>query len=324
MAEQVDYGEIDEWDGVGSFGQVCTPALVCRGGTQPRLLGALSLPGASATALIVALIASHHVAQHAVAGSIAGLAEHAVMYPVDTIKTIMQVRQAPQLQTLAAEGAGATASMSASFEHLTASGGVPRMWRGVQTMFTGCVPAHAAYFSIYEGCKARLNRDLAASSEAGAETAAAAAASASSAGVAPSAFASGASVALATMAHDVIMTPMDCIKQRLQLGHHKNSLVECACAMLQQEGPRAFLRSYPTTLLMNVPYALVMGTTNEALRGALNPSGTHSLSTYLAVRSTTSRHTRPRVPAACSRDRLRGRASAVPLLASGRRARAPV
>ena len=64
------------------------------------------------------------------------------MFPVDTIKTTMQVRQGSQV-------AVAGPSMLASFEHLTASGGVPRMWRGVQTMFTGCVPAHAAYFKYF-------------------------------------------------------------------------------------------------------------------------------------------------------------------------------
>ena len=208
-------------------------------------------------------------AQHAVSGSIAGLMEHSVMFPVDTIKTAMHVRRTPQL---AVDGGRGSLGMLASFEHMAAAEGGFRMWRGGQTMLTGCVPAHAAYFSIYEGCKARFNR----------ESSGGAGAAAGGEG-GNSAFASGAAVALATMAHDVIMTPMDCIKQRLQLGHHKNSLVDCANAMLRQEGPRAFLRSYPTTLMMNAPYAVVMGTANEAIRGVLNPNGSHSLPTYLVA-----------------------------------------
>ena len=70
------------------------------------------------------------------------------MFPVDTIKTTMQVRQMPGM--LAADGVagGASVCMLSSLAHLTASGGMPRMWRGVQTMFTGCVPAHAGYFTI--------------------------------------------------------------------------------------------------------------------------------------------------------------------------------
>ena len=36
------------------------------------------------------------------------------------------------------------------------------MWRGVQTMFTGCIPAHSAYFTIYESCKPVFGQWLAA------------------------------------------------------------------------------------------------------------------------------------------------------------------
>ena len=139
-------------------------------------------------------------------------------------------------------------------------------------MFSGCVPAHAAYFSIYEGCKARLGS----AANSGGGSGGGSGSELIAAGTA------GVSVALATMVHDVIMTPMDCIKQRLQLGHHQNSVVECACAIMRQEGVRAFMLSYPTTLMMNVPYAIIMGSTNEAIRSALNPSGKDtSLSTYL-------------------------------------------
>ena len=75
--------------------------------------------------------------QHAVAGSIAGVAEHSIMFPVDTLKTHIQVHRATPM----------------SLFELISSCGVPRLWRGVQTMFAGCIPAHAAYFSIYETWK---------------------------------------------------------------------------------------------------------------------------------------------------------------------------
>jgi hypothetical protein len=31
--------------------------------------------------------------------------------------------------------------------------GLLRLWRGVSTMFSACIPAHAAYFSALELCK---------------------------------------------------------------------------------------------------------------------------------------------------------------------------
>ena len=75
-------------------------------------------------------------------------------------------------------------------------------------MTTGCIPAHALYFSSYEFTKAKLSTPV----------------------VNPNTGAShlhlgtiGASVAgaVSTFFHDLVMTPMDTIKQRMQLGNHE-------------------------------------------------------------------------------------------------------
>ena len=89
---------------------------------------------------------------HAIAGSLAGVAEHSVMFPVDTIKTMMQVQRAE----LAAD-----AGLVSLLQQTVRTQGSQRMWRGVQTMFTGCVPAHGAYFTIYETLRPALGRALA-------------------------------------------------------------------------------------------------------------------------------------------------------------------
>jgi len=232
-------------------------------------------------------------AQHVVAGSFAGVAEHSFMFPLDTMKTIMQVRNAPA-------GAGGSAPAMAAYEgfvmpafaQMAEQQGMRRLWRGVQTMFTGCIPAHGAYFTIYESCKPVFGQWLTgeahgpAAAEAGGGAAASAAAAAAPVPPREAALAAGAAVALGTMVHDLVMTPMDVCKQRLQLGYHKNSVYDCACAIMRQEGARAFVLSYPTTLIMNVPYALVMGTTNEALRNAIDPSGRLSVGGYFAAGAT--------------------------------------
>ena len=232
-------------------------------------------------------------AQHVVAGSFAGVAEHSFMFPLDTMKTIMQVRNAPA-------GAGGSAPAMTAYEgfvmpafaQMAEQQGMRRLWRGVQTMFTGCIPAHGAYFTIYESCKPVFGQWLTggphgpAAAEAGGGAAASAAAAAAPVPPREAALAAGAAVALGTMVHDLVMTPMDVCKQRLQLGYHKNSVYDCACAIMRQEGARAFVLSYPTTLIMNVPYALVMGTTNEALRNAIDPSGRLSVGGYFAAGAT--------------------------------------
>jgi len=124
--------------------------------------------------------------QHAVAGSLAGVAEHSVMFPIDTMKTHMQVR----------------ASTPSSLLELVRAQGTPRMWRGVQTMLAGCIPAHAAFFTLYEGSKPVFTDALAQSGVCGASTSVA--------------IGAGSAVSVATVAHDLIMTPMDVMKQRLQ------------------------------------------------------------------------------------------------------------
>lgn len=79
---------------------------------------------------------------HMVAGSIAGITEHTVMYPVDTFKTYVQcMRECPE------------AVAGRRVMELVRGQGMLRLWRGVGTMFTGCVPAHALHFSVLEYCK---------------------------------------------------------------------------------------------------------------------------------------------------------------------------
>lgn len=63
----------------------------------------------------------------------------------------------------------------------------------------------------------------------------------------------GAAGVVATVCHDLIMTPMDVVKQRLQLGYY-NGVSDCFKSVIRQEGARALYISFPTTFLMNLPY----------------------------------------------------------------------
>mmetsp|Transcript_19281 Transcript_19281/g.37793 ORF Transcript_19281/g.37793 Transcript_19281/m.37793 type:complete len:464 (-) Transcript_19281:1158-2549(-) len=178
---------------------------------------------------------------HAAAGSMAGAAEHCAIFPFDTIKTHMQT-----------EGTSRGAISNLIREH-----GVIRLWRGVSTMFTACVPAHAAYFSIFEKAKESFGAD----------------------GEEHTPIAAGAAGCLATVAHDSIMTPMDVIKQRLQLGFH-TGMFDCARTILRNEGASALFISFPTTLVMNMPYAAVMVSANESLKKILNPGNEYNLTAF--------------------------------------------
>merc|ERR1719276_66818 len=77
----------------------------------------------------------------------------------------------------------------------------------------------------------------------------------------------------------MIMTPMDVIKQRLQLGMHKG-MADCARTIIHTEGIGALFRSLPTTLLMNMPFGGIMVAANESFKKILNPRNEYNLAAF--------------------------------------------
>jgi len=246
---------------------------------------------------------------HCIAGSIAGVAEHTLLYPVDTVKTHMQaycstcpdnkicagginkmtsglpkrgvnntqpqgmwltmrnlinhghstnvptmLKNARQTGTLTA-----TPSISAiakeKLKYPSTTIGYTRLWRGVQTMAVGCIPAHALYFSTYEKIKEIFSHTTTDPTTGISHTY-----------LGPV----GASIAGAasTVSHDLVMTPLDTIKQRMQLGHY-NGMGHAFSQMVQSEGWVGLYRSFGVTLLTNIPYGMVMVSTNEFLRSSI-------------------------------------------------------
>jgi len=205
---------------------------------------------------------------HMVAGSIAGVTEHTIMYPMDTLKTHVQCDRCGKV---AKSGVSLIReNCMHAFKSLVRNEGFFRLWRGVSTMFIGCIPAHAAYFSIYEQTKLYFH-----------------------VGITNKEHPLGAATAgiLATLSHDMVMAPCDTIKQRLQLGFYKGPL-HCVKKMIRTEGLRSLFVSLPTTLSMNLPYGAVMVTCNEKLKSLLlntplsdSKTGKHTIATYLAAGS---------------------------------------
>ena len=135
-----------------------------------------------------------------------------------------------------------------------------RLYRGATSVLSACIPAHAAYFSIYELSKKHFVDGRP--------------------GHHP--LSSAACGAAATLAHDAIMTPLDVVKQRLQLGFY-NGTLDCLRKVIKYEGVSALYLSFPTTLLMNVPYGSVMMVTNDSIKTILNPSGERNVPAYFVA-----------------------------------------
>ena len=70
-----------------------------------------------------------------------------------------------------------------------------RLFRGISAMFGACIPAHAAYFSVFENMKHILQAN----------------------GPGHTPLAAGLAGVAATISHDLIMTPMDVRKKQEML-----------------------------------------------------------------------------------------------------------
>ncbi|KAJ9477687.1 Mitochondrial RNA-splicing protein MRS4 [Pseudozyma hubeiensis] len=189
-----------------------------------------------------------------IAGSLAGISEHAAMYPVDVIRTRMQV--------LSATPAATYTGVIQAFNRISSVEGMRTLWRGVASVIMGAGPAHAVYFGTYETVKEATggNRE-------GHQFASTAFAGAS-----------------ATIAADAFMNPFDVIKQRMQMhGSQHRTVMQCASTVYKQEGLRAFYVSYPTTLTMTVPFTAVQFSVYEWAKKVLNPSETYSPMTHVSA-----------------------------------------
>ncbi|KAF1977140.1 asparaginyl-tRNA synthetase [Bimuria novae-zelandiae CBS 107.79] len=188
------------------------------------------------------------------AGAFAGIAEHSVMYPIDLLKTRMQVvNPSPTAVYTGISNAMVTISRVEGFRTL---------WRGISSVIVGAGPAHAVYFASYEATKHALGGNEGGSG-------------------AHHPFAAAASGAAATISSDALMNPFDVIKQRMQLhGSVYKSVPQCAREVFRNEGLTAFYVSYPTTLCMTVPFAALQFMAYESISKVMNPTGRYDPYTH--------------------------------------------
>ena len=187
---------------------------------------------------------------HMVAGAVAGTTEHTAMFPLDTIKTRMQTA-ATRANDVSSSSffRHATASTRAAAAAVIETEGVRGLYRGVAAVGIGAGPAHAVYFATYEHMKRALG---------GAQKGE------------HNPFAHALAGACATVIGDAVQTPVDTVKQRLQMTHSPYAGVwDCARGTVREQGFGALYRSYPTTLAMNVPFTAIHFTAYESAKIAL-------------------------------------------------------
>ncbi|KAI9820867.1 MAG: asparaginyl-tRNA synthetase [Thelocarpon impressellum] len=181
--------------------------------------------------------------------------EHTVMYPIDAIKTRMQVINPSQ--------AAVYSSVTNAIQRISSTEGVRTLWKGISSVALGAGPAHAVYFATYEAVKHGMGGNDDDSHHP---------------------LAAAVSGACATTASDAIMNPFDVIKQRMQVhGSTHNSIVRCAASVYRNEGLTAFYVSYPTTLSMTIPFTAIQFTAYESISKIMNPDKHYDPITHCAA-----------------------------------------
>ncbi|RWS23629.1 mitoferrin-2-like protein, partial [Leptotrombidium deliense] len=172
------------------------------------------------------LPSSYSLSAHMLSGALAGICEHCVMFPVDSVKTRMQSIMPNEKATYH--------SVRDALYRMVRYEGFHRPFRGMSVMVAGAGPAHAMYFSCYEKMKRVLS---------GTETGAG------------HPLAQGAAGVMSTLLHDAVMNPAEVVKQRLQMYKSPYSgVIKCFIGVWRNEGIRAFYRSYTTQLTKNISF----------------------------------------------------------------------
>ncbi|KAI4794933.1 hypothetical protein KUCAC02_031727 [Chaenocephalus aceratus] len=191
---------------------------------------------------------------HMLAGSVAGIMEHCLMYPIDCVKT--------RMQSLHPEPGARYRNVMDGLRQIVRTEGVWRPIRGVNVLAVGAGPAHALYFACYEKIKLSLSDAI----HPGAN----------------SHFANGAAGCMATVLHDAIMNPAEVVKQRMQMFNSPyRGVLHCMGSLWRHDGPAAFYRSYTTQLTMNVPFQALHFMTYEYLQELLNPHRQYNPSSHV-------------------------------------------
>lgn len=185
---------------------------------------------------------------HLSAGAFAGIMEHTLMFPIDLVKTRAQVLR---------ENRGLWRSLTAT----AATEGPLLLWRGVGSVVAGAGPAHALYFAVFEALKTFLVNQTQDENRLFVED--------------RHPWIASVSGMAGTTALDAVMTPFDVVKQRMQLTT-SGSMFRTIGRLFRSEGLAGFYVSYPTTLLMNIPFAGLNFGIYEAVADYLNPQGVYN------------------------------------------------
>jgi len=183
-------------------------------------------------------------------GALAGVTSDAIVHPIDTIRARLQVATTSTNNKGSSAGAGQQQpykSATHAFSQIVRNEGVPALYRGFSIVAIGTIPGHALYFGGYELSKQFLNRIMFDPTQ-GEKI------------KDDSVIVHLTSGLVADVAGALTWTPMDVIKQRLQVqqktgqaAKYKHSL-HAMRVIIAEEGVRGLFRGFGTGIATYGPY----------------------------------------------------------------------
>eukprot|EP01134_Creolimax_fragrantissima_P000438 CFRG0438T1 len=193
---------------------------------------------------------------HMAAGTMAGILEHCTVYPIDSIKT--------KMQSLNPSAKGLYNTLGGAIQSIRSTKGLWSTFKGVNAVALGAGPAHAIYFGSYETMKTILIKQTGKT-----ET---------------NPLVGVPAGIVAAFFHDAFMTPFEMVKQRLQMHNSPyRSVTHVITKVWGAEGIKAFYRSLPTQLSMNLPFQIIHFSAYENLRHLLNPTDSYNPLTHVVA-----------------------------------------
>lgn len=195
----------------------------------------------------------------ALAGGVAGATGSAVLYPIDSAKTLRQ-----------SDPGSYSSVKDALFQMLRSKHSIQRVYKGILPAALGAIPSSALYFGAYEASKVALQKLMGDKARSDSEN-----------DYRRRLFVHGLAAASGNVISSFVFVPKEVIKQQLQMRYGEGAAKTTMRSIVKQKGISGLYAGYGATLLRNIPSATIRFVLYEELKrkwAATQHDGTSSSS----------------------------------------------
>jgi len=178
----------------------------------------------------------------ALAGGVAGATGSAVLYPIDSAKTLRQ-----------SDPGSYSSVKDALFKMLRSKHSIQRVYNGILPAALGAIPSSALYFGAYESSKVTLQKFVGDPKD-------------NEKDYRKRLFVHGLAAASGNVISSFVFVPKEVIKQQLQIRYTDGAARTTVRSIVRQKGITGLYAGYGATLLRNIPSAIMRFVLYEELK----------------------------------------------------------